>query len=94
MFATLTRATIAAAIAASMIAGLATQASAASLAVELACAADYYAYCSQHDSEGPGVRSCMRTNGPKLSNRCLKALVAAGKVSKSEVESRSASKGQ
>jgi hypothetical protein len=86
----LTRIIAAAAISASMIAGI-NQASAASLAVELACAADYYSYCSQHDPDGPGVRSCMRTNGPKLSNRCIKALVAAGEVSKSEVESRTAS---
>ncbi len=89
----LTRTIAAAAIAASIIAGITTQASAASLAVELACAADYYSYCSQHDPDGPGVRSCMRANGPKLSNRCIKALVAAGEVSKSEVESKTASKG-
>ena len=76
----LTRTIAAAAIAASMIAGIASQASAASLAVELACAADYYAYCSQHDSDGPGVRTCMRVNGPKLSSRCINALVAAGEV--------------
>lgn len=90
----LTRTIAAAAIAASMIAGIASQASAASLAVELACAADYYAYCSQHDSNGPGVRSCMRANGPKLSSRCINALVAAGEVSKSEVESKTASRGR
>ncbi len=93
MFATLSRPILASAIAASLIAGITTQASAASLAVELACAADYYSYCSQHDPDGAGVRSCMRANGPKLSNRCIKALVAAGEVSKSEVESRTASKG-
>lgn len=65
-------------------------ASAVSLAVELACAADYYAYCSQHDPNGSGVRTCMRVNGPKLSQRCLKALVSAGEVSKDEVEPRTA----
>jgi hypothetical protein len=93
MFSPLTRTIAAATISASMIAAVASQASAASLAVELACAADYYSYCSQHDPDGPGVRTCMRANGPKLSNRCIKALVAAGEVSKSEVESRTASKG-
>jgi hypothetical protein len=70
----------------------ATQASAASLTVQLACAADYYAYCSKHDSEGPGVRQCMRANGEKLSSRCLNALIGAGEVSKAEVERRSAAK--
>jgi hypothetical protein len=67
-----------------------TQASAASLAVQLACAADYYAYCSKHDPDGPGVRACMNANGPKLSNRCINALVSAGEVSKAEVERRAA----
>lgn len=66
------------------------QASATSLAVQLACATDYYAYCSRHDPDGPGVRACMRAAGPKLSNRCLNALVAAGEVSKAEVDARTA----
>src|SRR5262245_46840577 len=69
----------------------ANQASSASLAVQLACATDYYAYCSKHDPDGPGVRGCMRANGNKLSQRCVNALVAAGEVSKAEVERRAAS---
>ena len=56
--------------------------------VEVACAADYFAYCSKHDPDSPAVRSCMRRNGTKLSQRCVNALVAAGEVSKSEVERR------
>jgi hypothetical protein len=68
----------------------ATQASAASLLVQIACAADYYAYCSKHDADGPGVRQCMRDNGEKLSSRCINALIDAGEVSKAEVERRSA----
>ena len=66
------------------------QASAVSLSVQLACAADYYAYCSKHDPDGPGVRACMRAAGPKLSKRCVNALIGAGEVSKAEVERRSA----
>ena len=66
------------------------QASAVSLSVQLACASDYYAYCSQHDPFGPGVRACMRANGLKLSNGCLNALVKAGEVSKAEVDRRKA----
>ncbi len=73
------------------VAGQPIQAPAASLSVELACAADYYAYCSQHDPDGPEVRVCMRRNGRKLSQRCLRALVAAGEVSKDEIERRTAS---
>lgn len=53
---------------------------AASLAVELACASDYYAHCSQYDSDSPQVRTCMRANGLKLSRICVKALASAGEM--------------
>ncbi|MCC7252666.1 MAG: hypothetical protein IT540_12415, partial [Hyphomicrobium sp.] len=39
------------------------QAGAVSLAVKMACATDYYAHCSQHDPNSPGVRKCMRAVG-------------------------------
>ena len=68
--------------------GQSQEAASASLQVQLACASDYYAYCSKHDPDGPGVRSCMRANGSKLSTRCVGALVAAGEVSRSDVQSR------
>ncbi len=68
----------------------ANQASATSLSVQLACAADYYAYCSKHDPDGAGVRACMRANGERLSKRCVNALVSSGEVSKAEVDRRSA----
>ena len=66
------------------------QASAASLAVQLACASDYFAYCSKHDPDSAGTRTCMRANGHKLSKRCVSALVAAGEVSKAAVDRRTA----
>lgn len=69
----------------------ATEASAVSLRVKMACASDYYAHCSQHAVGSPGVRQCMRTNGPKLSRGCINALIDAGEVSKTEVARRSAS---
>ena len=65
-----------------------TQAGATSLAVKMACASDYYAHCSQHTPDSPGVRKCMRSVGKSLSPRCINALVAAGEVSKSVVEKR------
>ena len=68
-----------------------TAASAVDVRVAMACATDYYAYCSQHPSEGTAVRQCMRANGQKLSNSCVNALIAAGEVSKAEVERRSVS---
>lgn len=81
---------LAATIALGTVALHSTQASAISLSVQMACASDYYAHCSKHDPFGPGVRACMRANGLKLSTRCVNALVAAGEVSKSEVERRRA----
>ena len=69
-----------------------TQANAASARVQMACASDYFAYCSQHDPDSPGVRRCMRANGLKLSMGCVNALIAAGEVSKEEVARRAAGK--
>ena len=83
--------TLAAVITLATTAFAANQASAVSLSVQLACAADYYAYCSKHSPDGPGVKACMRANGEKLSMRCVNALVSAGEVSKAEVSRRSAS---
>jgi hypothetical protein len=60
--------------------------------VSSACAGDYFAYCSQHDPDGPGTRHCMRANGHRLSKACVNALIAAGEVSKREVARRSSSK--
>ena len=65
---------------------------AASLAVELACASDYYAYCSKYNSESAAARSCMDRNGNRLSQRCINALVRSGEVSKSEVKRRAEGK--
>jgi hypothetical protein len=65
-----------------------TVAGAVSTRVQTACASDFMAYCSQHDPDGPGARKCMRVNGPKLSQACLNALIAAGEVSKAEVARR------
>lgn len=84
--------TILAAAAALAAATLSTQAGAVSLGVKMACAADYYAYCSQHAVGSPGVRQCMRANGARLSARCVNALVAAGEVSRSVVEKKLAAR--
>ena len=73
------------------VAGLWTSAAeAVSLHVKLACAQDYFAYCSQFASGSPEVRQCMRAVGEKLSARCVDALVDAGEVSITEVSRRSA----
>ncbi len=83
-----TRATTKVALAVgAMLLGVA-EAGAVSARVTSACASDYFAYCSQHDPDGPGVRQCMRANGLKLSMGCVNALIAAGEVSKAEVARR------
>jgi hypothetical protein len=61
---------------------------AVSLRVQIACAGDYYAHCSQFSPDSPQVRSCMRAVGAGLSKSCVSALVAAGEVSAAEVASR------
>jgi len=85
-----TRLAIGAAFALVNIVGLAGSANAVSLRVQMACASDYFSYCSKYPTEGSQVRQCMRANGHKLSSACVSALVAAGEVSKAEVARRAA----
>lgn len=87
---TATRLALAAGLAAGNLIALATNANAVSLRVQMACAGDYFAYCSKYPSDGPQVRQCMRANGHKLSGGCVNALIAAGEVSKAEVARRAA----
>ena len=65
------------------------QAGAVSNAVKVACLSDYLANCSSHQVGSPQLRKCMRAAGPRLSKRCINALVTAGEVSKTEVARRS-----
>jgi hypothetical protein len=76
----------------SALAGGHSEAGAVSARVKMACAGDYFSYCSQHSPSSPGVRQCMRANGLRLSERCVSALLAAGEVSASEVARRQAAK--
>ena len=68
----------------------ATSAFAVSSSVKNACIGDYLSYCSTQIPGSKGLTRCMRRNGPKLSKRCVGALVKAGYVSKSEVARKSA----
>lgn len=86
----LARTAIEAAVGVAALVLLVAEANAVSARVQSACASDYFAYCSQHDPDGPGVRRCMRANGLKLSMTCVNALIAAGEVSKAEVARRAA----
>ena len=66
--------------------------SAASMAVEMACATDYYTHCSKHDPDSPAVRTCMRAVGSRLSQRCIKALAAAGEIPSNKSERRASAR--
>lgn len=87
---TILKTTIASAVLIASIAGAASTANATSFAVKMACASDYYSYCSQHPSGSSSAKQCMRKNGKKLSKRCVSALVKAGYVSTAYVASRRA----
>jgi hypothetical protein len=63
----------------------ASDASATSLKVQMACANDYFAHCSAYSPSSPQVRSCMRAVGARLSKPCISALIEAGEVSRAEV---------
>jgi hypothetical protein len=68
------------------------QAAAISAQVRHACAGDYLNNCSSFAPESAQTRRCMRAVGYRLSKGCVRALVAAGEVSKAEVARRSASR--
>lgn len=59
--------------------------------VKMACASDYYSYCSSYEVGSQQLRQCMRANGPKLSSSCVSALIEAGEVTQAEVSRRAAS---
>jgi hypothetical protein len=59
-----------------------------SKAVQKACANDYKRHCGQYGIETEALRLCMDRAGQSLTKTCVNALVAAGEVSKEEVERR------
>ena len=59
-----------------------------SKAVQNACVNDYKVHCGQYGIETEALRLCMDRAGRQLTKSCVDALVAAGEVSKQEVERR------
>ena len=59
-----------------------------SKALQQACASDYRKHCGEYGIETGALRLCMDRAGHGLSKTCVDALVAAGEVSKAEVERR------
>lgn len=78
---------------AATVAGLAlilpSPASAVSSSVRNACMGDYFSFCAGMEVGSAELRRCFNRNGAKLSSGCVSALVAAGEVSKAEVDRRS-----
>jgi hypothetical protein len=62
-----------------------------SKAVQQACASDYKAHCGEYGIDTSALRACMDRAGQKLSQVCVRALVAGGQVSQAEVNSRKSS---
>ena len=56
--------------------------------VRNSCMSDYFAFCAGMEVGGKELRRCMNKAGPKLQPACVNALVAAGEVSKAEVNRR------
>jgi len=66
------------------------EAGAVSMRTKLACRIDYRSYCSSFKMGSNELRQCMSANGPKLSKKCINALVADGEISEAEVARRAA----
>ena len=67
------------------------EAGAVSIRSKLACLSDFRAYCKSYKVGSNELRQCMNANGPKLSKKCIDALVADGEISAAEVARRAAS---
>ena len=83
--------TISAALLIGAMAAITTPASAViNSSVRNACMSDYFSFCAGMEVGGQELRRCMNKAGPKLQPACVSALVAAGEVSKAEVNRRAA----
>lgn len=50
------------------------------------CVNDYKKFCGDYGLQTSALNLCMRKAGPSLSPACVKALIAAGKISQAEVD--------
>ena len=50
------------------------------------CVNDYKKFCGDYGLQTSALNLCMKKAGPSLSPACVRALVAAGKVSQAEVD--------
>ncbi|MEL7049712.1 MAG: hypothetical protein AAFO75_12290 [Pseudomonadota bacterium] len=56
--------------------------------VKVACSSDYSRFCQGYKVGGSKLRSCMRSNGKRLSRVCIEALVDAGEVPRRVLRNR------
>ena len=52
------------------------------------CAEAYHKFCGEYGLDSAALRDCMDLNGRALPRDCIEALIAAGEVSRSEVDRR------
>lgn len=64
--------------------GLTAPAGAVDASVRMACASDYFAYCNMHAVGSDALRQCMRSNGSRLTPRCVDALADSGEISRAD----------
>jgi hypothetical protein len=50
--------------------------------VKSACKSDFLKFCPSYKEGSPQLRSCMRSAGGNISQRCIDALVDAGEISR------------
>jgi hypothetical protein len=62
------------------------QAGAISKDMQTYCVNDYKKFCGDYGLQSNALNLCMKKAGPSLSPACVKALVAAGKVSQADVD--------
>jgi len=58
------------------------QARSVSVKVQNACVSDYNRFCPSYKVGSTKLRQCMRSHGKRLSDRCLRALVDDGQISR------------
>lgn len=62
--------------------------------VRKACLVDFKKFCPSYKEESPALKSCMRSNGGGISNRCIDALIDAGELTKSEIQRYKSARGR
>lgn len=77
--------TVAASLAAALIAiaGTAAPAAAVSPRVKKACTGDYKRLCPTYKVGSPALRACMEAKQNEISSKCVDALIDSGEVSRS-----------